>query len=196
MRLALALKAAVIEEDSAAAKEDTAAPEEDEATAKEDTAAPGEDTAAAEEDEVVTDEDKVSAVAFRYMRKTKNAIINPYVCLRNYKESKMAEAKGLSKPVKLKNEMAEFLGATELPRTEITKKLWDYIKANKLQTKTENGKPENAGKFIVADAKLLPIFKNTKSTSKSGKVTDLTNMKEGQTINMMQMAAVVGANIE
>ena len=108
----------------------------------------------------------------------------------------MAEAKGLSKPVKLKNELAEFLGATELPRTEITKKLWDYIKANKLQTKTENGTPENAGKFIVADAKLLSIFKNTKSTSKSGKLTDLTQMKEGQKINMMQMAAVVGANIE
>ena len=108
----------------------------------------------------------------------------------------MAEAKGLSKPVKLKNDLAEFLGATELPRTEITKKMWAYIKANGLQTKTENGKPENAGKFIVADAKLLPIFKNTKSKSKSGKVTDLTKMKEGQTINMMQMAAVVGANIE
>jgi len=108
----------------------------------------------------------------------------------------MAEAKGLSKPVKLKNELAEFLGATELPRTEITKKLWDYIKAHKLQTKTEHGKPENAGKFIVADAKLLPIFKNTKSTSKSGKVTDFTHLQEGQTINMMQMAAVVGANIE
>jgi chromatin remodeling complex protein RSC6 len=112
------------------------------------------------------------------------------------KEIKMAEAKGLKKPVKLKNELAEFLGATELPRTEITKKLWDYIKTNKLQTKTENGKAENAGKFIVADAKLLPIFRNTNSKSKSGKVTNLTELKEGQTINMMQMAAVVGANIE
>ena len=108
----------------------------------------------------------------------------------------MAEAKGLSKPVKMKKDLAEFLGATELPRTEITKRLWDYIKANGLQTNTENGKPENAGKFIVADAKLLMIFKNTKSKSKSGKVTDLTMMEEGQTINMMQMAAVVGANIE
>ncbi len=108
----------------------------------------------------------------------------------------MAEAKGLSKPVKLKSELADFLGAKELPRTEITKKLWDYIKANKLQTKSENGKPENAGKFIVADAKLLSIFKNTNSKSKSGKVTNLTKMKEGQTINMMQIASVVGANIE
>lgn len=108
----------------------------------------------------------------------------------------MAEEKGLKKPVKLKSELANFLGETSLPRTEITKKLWDYIKSNKLQTKTENGKPENAGKYIVADSKLLPIFKNTKTTSKSGKLTDLTNMKEGQTINMMQMASVVSANIE
>jgi len=108
----------------------------------------------------------------------------------------MTEAKGLKKPVTLKNELAEFLGETELPRTEITKKLWNYIKANKLQTKTENGKAENAGKFIVADAKLLPIFRNTNSKSKSGKVTNLTELKEGQTIDMMQMAAVVGANIE
>jgi chromatin remodeling complex protein RSC6 len=108
----------------------------------------------------------------------------------------MEETKGLNRPVKLKSDLAAFLGAKELPRTEITKKLWDYIKANKLQTKTENGKPEDAGKFIVADAKLLPIFKNTKSKSKSGSVTDLTKLKEGETINMMQMAAVVGANIE
>jgi chromatin remodeling complex protein RSC6 len=108
----------------------------------------------------------------------------------------MTEAKGLNRPVKLKSELAELLGAAELPRTEITKKLWDYIKANKLQTKTENGKAENAGKYIVADARLLPVFKNTKSTSKSGKLTDLTNLKEGETIGMMQMAAVVGANVE
>ena len=94
----------------------------------------------------------------------------------------MAEEKGLNKPVKLKAELAELLGASSLPRTEITKKLWDYIKANKLQTKTVNGKPENAGKNIVADAKLIKIFNNTKITSKTGKTTDFTKLKEGQTI--------------
>ncbi len=108
----------------------------------------------------------------------------------------MAELKGLKKPVKLKADLADFCGVSELPRTEITKKLWDYIKAKKLQTKSANGKPENAGKFIVADAKLLKLFKNTNSTSKSGKRTDLRNMKEGDTIDMMQMAAVVGANVD
>ena len=108
----------------------------------------------------------------------------------------MAEPKGLKKPVKLKAELAEFCGVSELPRTEITKKLWNYIKSQKLQTKTANGKPENAGKYIVADSKLLKVFKNTNSTSKSGNLTDLRSMQEGDTIDMMQMAAVVSANVE
>ena len=108
----------------------------------------------------------------------------------------MAELKGLKKPVKLKADMAEFCGVSELPRTEITKRLWDYIKSKKLQTKSVNGKPENAGKYIVADSQLLKMFIHTNSTSKSGNLTDLRNMKEGETIDMMQMAAVVGANIE
>jgi chromatin remodeling complex protein RSC6 len=108
----------------------------------------------------------------------------------------MAEEKGLNKPVKLKADLAAFLGAEALPRTEITRKLWDYIKANKLQTSTVNGKPENAGKYIVADAKLIRIFNNTRVRTKSGKVVDFTGLKEGQTIDMMQMASVVSANIE
>ncbi len=108
----------------------------------------------------------------------------------------MAEV-GLNKPVKLKETLAKFCGAKALPRTAITQKLWDYIKAKKLQAKTENGKAEGAGKYIVADDTLLSLFKVTKVTSKaSGKVTDFTGLKVGQTINMLQLASVVGANIE
>jgi chromatin remodeling complex protein RSC6 len=108
----------------------------------------------------------------------------------------MSEEKGLSKPVKLKKDLAQLLGKSEMPRTEITKKLWDHIKSNKLQTKTEKGKPTGEGKYIVVDKALLAIVKNTNSKAKSGSVTDLRNHKEGDTIHMMQMAAVVGANIE
>lgn len=109
----------------------------------------------------------------------------------------MSEEKGLKKPVKLKKELSEMLKAATLPRTDITKKLWDYIKANKLQTKTANGKPSGEGRFIVADKTLLPIFKNTNSKSaSSGKVTDFRNLKEGETIDMMAIASVVGSNIE
>lgn len=108
----------------------------------------------------------------------------------------MAEV-GLNKPVKLKSDLASFCGAQELPRTEITQKFWDYIKANKLQAKTENGKAEGAGKFIVADDTLLKLFRATNVTSKSsGKVTNFTNLQKGQTISMLQLASVVGANVE
>jgi len=104
---------------------------------------------------------------------------------------------GLNKPVKLKADLAAFCGAKEMPRSTITQKFWDYIKEKKLQAKTENGKAEGAGKFIVADDTLLKLFKNTKVTSKSsGKVTDFTGLKAGQTINMLQLASVVGANLE
>jgi chromatin remodeling complex protein RSC6 len=68
----------------------------------------------------------------------------------------MAE-KGLAKPVKLKSDLASFLGVSTMPRTQIISKLWDYIKSNKLQTKTENGKAENAGKYIVVDEKWWPL---------------------------------------
>jgi len=107
----------------------------------------------------------------------------------------MAE-KGLAKPVKLKSDLANLLGAKELPRTEITKKLWDHIKKNKLQTKTENGKAENAGKYIVIDAKLFPIVKNTNTTTKAGKKVNFSGKQEGQTIHMMDMAIIVSANVE
>jgi hypothetical protein len=40
------------------------------------------------------------------------------------------------------------------------------------------------------------VFKNTNSTSKSGNLTDLRKIQEGETIDMMQMAAVVSANVE
>ncbi|MFA5927976.1 MAG: SWIB/MDM2 domain-containing protein [Candidatus Margulisiibacteriota bacterium] len=107
----------------------------------------------------------------------------------------MAEI-GLNKPVKLKSDLAEFCGSSSLPRLVITKKIWDYIKANKLQTTKANGKAEGAGKYIVADAKLLKVFKNTKVKSKSGKLTDLTGLQVGGTIDMMQIASVISANIE
>lgn len=104
---------------------------------------------------------------------------------------------GLNKRVRLKSDLATFCGASELSRTAVTQKFWEYIKEKKLQAKTENGLPEGNGKYIVADDQLIKLFNATKVTSKStGKVTDFTELKVGQTINMLQLASVVGANIE
>jgi chromatin remodeling complex protein RSC6 len=108
----------------------------------------------------------------------------------------MAENTGLNKPVRLKSDLAAFCGTQELSRAAVTQKLWDYIKAQKLQAKTENGAAEGNGKFIVADETLLKLFKATNVTNKAGKVTNFSNMQAGNTISMLQLASVVGANIE
>ena len=47
--------------------------------------------------------------------------------------------------------LAAVIGNKPVPRTEIVKKLWVYIKANKLQDKTNK-------RMINADAKLKPVF--------------------------------------
>ncbi len=48
-------------------------------------------------------------------------------------------------------ELAAVVGTAPLPRTEVTKKVWDYIKKENLQD------PENR-RMINADAKLKAVF--------------------------------------
>ena len=56
------------------------------------------------------------------------------------------------KPVTPDAALAAVVGAKAMPRTELTKKIWDYIKKNKLQDATNK-------RMINADAKLKDIFK-------------------------------------
>ncbi|HVT05665.1 MAG TPA: SWIB/MDM2 domain-containing protein [Thermoanaerobaculia bacterium] len=69
-----------------------------------------------------------------------------------------AKGQGLAREVQISSELAAVVGAAPMPRTEVTKKVWDYIKANGLQDK------ENK-RMINADSKLLPIFKGKKQVS-------------------------------
>ena len=55
------------------------------------------------------------------------------------------------KPMKPSSQLAEVVGDKPLPRTEVTKKVWAYIKKHKLQD------PKNK-REIIADAKLQPVF--------------------------------------
>jgi chromatin remodeling complex protein RSC6 len=55
------------------------------------------------------------------------------------------------KPLTPSATLAAVIGADPLPRTEVTKKIWEYIKANNLQD------PANR-RNINADAKLRPLF--------------------------------------
>lgn len=55
------------------------------------------------------------------------------------------------KPYKPDAVLAELVGSDSLPRTEIVKKVWEYIKKNGLQDKKEK-------RNINADEKLKPLF--------------------------------------
>lgn len=71
-------------------------------------------------------------------------------------QSKLAQ--GLQKAVRPSAALAAIVGQEPLPRTEITKKLWDYIKAHGLQD-VQNKRQINA------DATLEPIFGGKTSIS-------------------------------
>jgi chromatin remodeling complex protein RSC6 len=78
-------------------------------------------------------------------------------------------AKGANKfmaPVRVDAVLAEVVGAEPLPRTEIAKRLWAYIKEHKLQN------PDNK-REIIADAKLRPVFGCAKADML--KMTSLVN---------------------
>ena len=54
--------------------------------------------------------------------------------------------------------LAAVVGNSPLPRTEIVKKMWDYIKKNGLQDKTNK-------RMINSDDKLAAIFEGKKQIS-------------------------------
>ena len=55
------------------------------------------------------------------------------------------------KPMQPSPELAKVVGSDPLPRSEVTKKVWEHIKKNNLQN------PENK-REIIADDKLEPVF--------------------------------------
>lgn len=62
------------------------------------------------------------------------------------------------KPVQPDDVLAAVVGAKPLPRTELTKKLWEYIKKNNLQDKKVKTN-------INADDKLKAVFNGKKTVS-------------------------------
>ena len=67
-------------------------------------------------------------------------------------------------------ELAKVVGASPLPRTEVVKKLWEYIKKHNLQDRANK-------RMINADDMLKPIF---------GKAQ----------INMFELASIIGKHLK
>ena len=77
---------------------------------------------------------------------------------------------GLSKPMNLSADLQAVVGSGPMPRTEVTKALWKYIKANNLQDSANK-------RNINADDKLKKVF--------GGKAQ----------VNMFEMTKLVSAHL-
>ena len=74
------------------------------------------------------------------------------------KKSARKPSAAFMRPLTPSAALAEVVGSKPLPRTEVVKKMWVYIKANKLQDKTNR-------RMINADAKLKPVFNGKSQVS-------------------------------
>ncbi len=70
--------------------------------------------------------------------------------------AKKAANSKFMKPMEISAELAEVVGKGPMPRTEVTKKLWAYIKKHKRQD------PDNM-RNIVPDEKLSKVFGDKKA---------------------------------
>ena len=72
------------------------------------------------------------------------------------------------RPMKISDTLAEVVGNKPIPRTEVVKKLWAYIKKNKLQD-AKNRRNINADdklKAVFGGKKTVSMFEMTKLVSK------------------------------
>ena len=83
------------------------------------------------------------------------------------KKVKRAPNPAFMKPMQVSDALAKIVGSKPLPRTEVTKKLWEYIKKNKLQDSVNR-------RDINADENLKAIF-GGKSKVSMFEMTKLVN---------------------
>jgi len=74
------------------------------------------------------------------------------------KKAKRKPSAAFMKPMTPSDTLATVVGAKAIPRTEVTKKLWAYIKKNGLQDKKNR-------RMINADANLKAVFGGKTSVS-------------------------------
>lgn len=84
------------------------------------------------------------------------------------------------KPVGVSEDLAQVVGKGPMARTEVTKKLWEYIKKNKLQDKTNkrNINPDPKLAKVFGSPKPIDMFKMTSKVSKHLIDTEVTAVKK------------------
>ena len=99
------------------------------------------------------------------------ALCAPGVYYREMPTEKKSPARkpnsALMKPVQPDEALAKIVGSKPLPRGEMTKKLWDYIKKNKLQDEKKKTliNADDALKVVFGGKKQVTMFEMTKHVS-------------------------------
>jgi chromatin remodeling complex protein RSC6 len=91
---------------------------------------------------------------------TKKKVAKKKVAKKKVAKKKVARKKrkpnpAFMKPMKISDALAAIVGSKPLPRTEVTKKLWAYIKKHKLQDRINK-------RMINADENLKKVLKKAK----------------------------------
>ena len=83
------------------------------------------------------------------------------------KKTKRKPNAAFMKPVQPDDKLGAVVGSKPLPRTELTKKLWDYIKKNKLQDPKKKTliNADDALKAVFNGKKQVSMFEMTKLVS-------------------------------
>lgn len=96
-------------------------------------------------------------------KKVAKKVVKKKVAKKPAAKKKVAKAKRkpnpqFMKPMKISDALAQVVGSKPLPRTEVTKKLWQYIKKNKLQDSVNR-------RNINADENLRAVFGGKRTVS-------------------------------
>ena len=78
-----------------------------------------------------------------------------------------AKNNALNKPVNLSGDLENLIGKGPMTRAQVTSKVWDYIKANKLQDSKDKRQINPDGKLgAVIGSKQISMFAMTAAVSK------------------------------
>lgn len=82
--------------------------------------------------------------------------------------SKEKKPSAFMRPVQLSDELSDIVGRGPMARTEVTKKLWDYIKKHKLQDQKNKRmiNPDQKLAKVLGSSHPIDMFKMTSKLSK------------------------------
>lgn len=80
------------------------------------------------------------------------------------------------RPVHVSEALAKIVGQGPMPRTEVTKKVWEYIKKNKLQDQKNkrNINPDKQLAEVLGSTETIDMFKMTGKIAKHIKEPELS----------------------